>query len=201
MSADELGSVSDRLSYCQLRALDIRNNEGISGCLSVLFKNIFPTLQILTLGHSNFFGLNWDDMESLALASELGKLPNLRHLFIYSNNQGNIHLFTGRTKWNQLLTLRIGGCNVLGLEPEYLASLQSVDLRGSILVRDLTIKRRWPHLQTIKSDNESLLSAVVDGLKKGLLPALKTVRGPRSISPYFGFNLHKQTLLIFGTKT
>ena len=126
-SGDELRTVSDEMSSCQLRKLNISYNEKIQGCLSMIFTNSFPTLQSLTLGK---FGLrlNKEDIESLVTASEQGKLPNLRHLFIYGVLTDSIHLFTGREKWNQLLTLRIGGCNVLDLGSEYLSSLQSLDI-------------------------------------------------------------------------
>ena len=192
MSADELRIMSDVMSSCLLRELDISKNRGIEGCLSSLFTNSFPTLQSLTLGK---FGLrlNKEDIESLVTASEQGKLPNLRHLFIYGVLTDSTHLFTGREKWNQLLTLRIGGCNVLDLGSEYLSSLQSLDIyeteRG-----DLTIKRCWPHLRTIRSDDEDVLSAVVEGLKTGLLPAMKTVKGCLFLLAYFGFEFHKANI-------
>ena len=63
-------------------------------------------------------------METLACASKQGKLPNLKHLTIdnYRFNTEAVHLFTGGEKWNQLLTLRIGDCNVFGFGFECLAS-------------------------------------------------------------------------------
>ena len=93
----------------------------------MLFNNSFPMLQSLMLGNITF-GLYQEDMESLTRASEQGKLPNLRHLYIQGELREAEHLFTSREKWNQLLTLRIGGFNVLRLGSECLASLQSLDL-------------------------------------------------------------------------
>ena len=118
--ADELRKASQKLSSFQLRELKIRNIKGNAGCLSILFKNSLPALQSLTLGDK----LHLEDMRSLSLASEQGKLPNLRHLFILDQrvNREAAHLFMGREKWNQLLTLRVEGCNVLGFGYEYLAS-------------------------------------------------------------------------------
>ena len=189
-SAGALRTLSDRLSSCQLRELDIRKNGGIEGCLSLLFTNSFPTLQSLKLG--DFYSeLNQEDMESLVLASEQGKLPNLRHLYLYPKDD-TIHLFTGRANWNQLLTLCISSCNVLGLGSEYLASLQSLVLYPPDR-RDLTITRCWPHLQTIKSTDEVLLS-VVEGVRKGLFPALKAVKGYGFVSDDCIFKLHKANI-------
>ena len=190
MSANELRTVSDIMSTFQLRELDIRDNQGIRGFLFILFTNSYPTLQSLKLGNSR---LQRKDMESLALACEQGKLPNLRHLFLHTYTPESIFLFTGREKWNQLLTLRIGGCNVLGLESECLVSLQSLDIRRPGITH-FTIKQCWPHLQTIKSDNELLLSEVVEGVKKGLFPALKIVRGSTYVALDFGFELHKANI-------
>ena len=190
MSEDELRTVSDNMSSFQLRELDVRDNKGIRGCLSMLFKNNFPTLQSLTIGNSE---LHQEDLESLVFASEQGKLPNLRHLFIHCKNPKTIHLFTGREKWNQLLTLCIGGWNVLGLRSEYLIFFQSLDLRNQE-VRGFTIGRCWPQLQMIKSDNNMILSEVFVGVKKGLLPALKIVRAPAYVSPDFGFDFQKANI-------
>ena len=140
-------------------------------------------LQSLTLGDR----LYQEDMESLSLASKEDKLPNLRHLFIH-NGPDALHLFTGREKWNQLLTLRVDGSNVLDLGFECLASLQNleINLPGR---RDLKIKRCWPCLQTIKSSSKELLSEVAEGVEKSLLPALKTVRDASlyKSAPYFKF--------------
>ena len=190
MSADELRSLSNVMSSCHLRELDISDNERIEGCLSMLFTNSFQTLQSLTLGKLSL-GLNKEDIESLVKASDQGKLQNLRHLFIYGLTASK-HLFTGREKWNRLLTLYIGGCNVLDLGPEYLASLQSLHLYETER-RDLTIRRCWPHLQIIKSTEEVLMS-VVEGVHKSLLPALKVVKGYYGVSDVCIFKLHKANI-------
>ena len=190
MSADELRSLSDVMSSCHLCELDISDNERIEGCLSMLFTNSFSTLQSLTLGE---FGLrlNKEDIESLIMASGRDKMPNLRHLFIYCLTDSK-HLFTGREKWNRLLTLYIGGCYVLDLGPEYLASLQSLHLYETER-RDLTIRRCWPRLQIIKSTEEVLMS-VVEGVHKSLLPALKVVKGYYGVSDVCIFKLHKANI-------
>ena len=192
MSEEEERIASDKLSSCQLRELAIAYKEGIEVSLCLLFKKSFPTLQSLTLQK---FPFQKEDMETLACASKQGKLPNLKHLTIdnYRFNTEALHLFTGGEKWNQLLTLRIGDCNVFGIGFECLASLQSLDLRRPG-VGNFTIKRCWPHLATIKSDSKALLLEVIKGVEKGLLPALKTVRGSPSVSSSFGFQFHKANI-------
>ena len=162
VSVKGLSTVSDKMSSYQLRELDITDSKGIIGSLSALLGNCFPTLQNLTLGD-----LNKEDMKSLFKPSEQGKLPNLRHLFIHGDNPATFYLFSVQQKWNQLLTLHVVGFNVLGVQFGYLASLQSLDLRFPAGSTRYTIKRCWPHLQTIKSDDEKFLSTVVEGVQKG----------------------------------
>ena len=66
--------------------------------------------------------------------------------------------------------------------------------------RPIKIKRCWPHLQKIKLDDVWLMSEVVEGFKKGLLPTFKTEKGFKMVSASFYFKLHKAKITYPGLK-
>ena len=68
-----------------LITLDMTDNPGVSGCLSVLMRHYFPKLNILILRQC---GLISSDMSSLAQAINCGRLPELRHLDLSLNTIG-----------------------------------------------------------------------------------------------------------------
>ena len=128
ISDRDLEILSEKLTDVQLSKLRIMasSGSGLTGSLSLLFKHSFPTLTTLTLWSCK---LNSDDLLALSQASAEGKLPQLRDLDISENNTLKISdFFTNSVKWNQLKTLTTGDWNFLNAEPQFLTSLEELDL-------------------------------------------------------------------------
>ena len=191
-SAEELEILSEKLTVIQLTELDLSLIYGLTGRLSVLFTHSFPTLNTLKLQ-----GLNANDLQSLSRASVEGKLPQLRHLDIGGNEWHKISdLFAHSAQWNQLRTLATSDVNVLNVEPECLTSLEELILWSS-RSKPPSVARRWLRLKVIEVNSEDCADLIADGVERGMIPSLTTVKCIFSYSerPFF-FKLLKANIFV-----
>ena len=177
ISAETLKILSEKLAAVQLTELDLSFSSGLTGRLSVLFTHSFPTLNTLILRSCD---LNANDLQSLARANVVGKLPQLRHLDISDSGDDTISdLFTHSAQWNQLKTLGTSNGNILNLDPEFLTSLEELCLRWLPLREENPlppVTRCWSGLKTIQLEYEEGLPYIVDGVERGMFPDVTTVR-------------------------
>ena len=136
----------------------------------------------------------------LARANVEGKLPQLRHLdisHVSAFEQYEISdLFTHSAQWNQLTTFGTSDPSVLNIEPGFLTSLQELILVSASL-ESVTVTRSWPHLQKFKLKRSQIYSHIVDGVARGLFPALKTFRySDDNMSESDLFKLHKTKISV-----
>ena len=141
-------------------------------------------------------------MQSLARASVEGKLPQLRHLDISCNDEEISDLFTHSAQWNQLKTLRISDPNILNLDPEFLTSLEKLCLTRLFWLKGdelLDVTRCWSGLKTIELESEEGLPSIVDGVERGMFPALTTLKfwhNYHSIDKLLLFKLLKANIFV-----
>ena len=181
-----LKMLSEKLTCLPLRELGLRDYylTSVSGSLSVLFARSFQMLHVLKIKIT----LTPDDLQSLARACSERKLPQLKHLTILGDTKD---LFTGSTTWNQLLSLRTNDANVLKLDALFLRSLEALYLNKG---QPTTVARCWPNLREIELGSRTL-EALLDGIDKGLFPALKTVRC-YSVPQLTLFRLYKANVFV-----
>ena len=174
MSGEELEILSNKLTSLQLTELDMSGSFGFTGSLSILFNNSFLTLNTLILRSCL---LNPDDMIALSRANVEDKLPQLKHLDISQNRKDEMSfLFTNSAQWNLLKTLTINDCNVLNADIEFLTLLEELRFPWPLLVQQSSpIARCWSGLKVIQCDH-NILPDIADGVERGMLPALTTVR-------------------------
>ena len=108
----QAGENSEPLS--ELTTLDMSLNVAIGGSLSSLMCHYLRHLQILVLRRC---GLNSDDLISLSRASNLCRLPELRHLDISQNNFGCetgalFKLFAEHSGFLSLINLMLCDCRL-----------------------------------------------------------------------------------------
>ena len=193
----DLGVLSKKLTHIQLCKLSLTYNSCFTGHLSTLLSHIFPRLKILKLKSCQ---LNSEDMVGLYQANFEGKLPKIEHLDISENDDINIgHLFTDSVQWNQLITLGISDHTILNYESEHLNSLQELHL---LFPRNLTpVTRQWSHLKDIQFHGRALHN-IVDGVERGMFPALKTMRLKKRVNfkdpdqLLFVFKLYKANIFV-----
>ena len=148
------------LSFFVLYELDISHSTGVTGHLYTLFWGTFPSLHSLILCDC---GLNFEDLNSLAISQEEGKLPKLRSLDI-SQNDG---LFA---------VLNLCSLDHNSNSLQYLKTL-----RISVCRHDyLKVSRLWKHLEQLEivflgNVHFNPTSTVVKAVEKGHLPCLKMV--------------------------
>ena len=193
MSAEKLKILGDKFASIRLTELDLNWGLGFTGNLSALFTHSFPTLNTLILHQCK---LNSEDLQSLARANVEGKLPQLRHLDISYNMGDTISgdLFTHSAQWNQLKTLTTSDGNILNLDPELLTSSEELCLRWLPWREENPlppVTRCWSGLKTIELESEKGLPSIVDGVERGMLPDLTTVKLLRSYSPINKLSLFK----------
>ena len=177
ISAEELEVLGDKLTSIGLTELDLSHSSGFTDNLSALFTHSFPRLNTLILYKCQ---LNSEDLKSLARANVEGKLPQLRHLDISHSEDDKISdLFTHSAQWIQLKTLTTSDGNILNLDPEFLTSLEELCLRWLVRREEnklSPVTRCWSGLKTIELDAEEGLRRIVDGVERGMLPDLTTVK-------------------------
>ena len=175
MSADSLEILSEKLTSLQITELTICRSYGFTGNMSVLFTHSLPTLNTLILTECY---LNSDHVQSLAKAEAEGKFPQIKHLDISLNLNADIgDLFTHSAQWNRLTTLATSDANVLNVQPEFLISLEELHMDGVLFKLTPQITRQWLCLKVIEVYPEDVVRCIVEGVERGMFPALTTVRG------------------------
>ena len=166
ISVEGLEILSEKLTAVQLTKLDLYYSYGLTGNLSALFTHSLPTLNTLKL---KLCDLNANDLQSLARANVEGKLPQLRHLDISSNEDVIISdLFTH--SFPRLNSLILWGC---GLNANDLQSLARTNAEGKLpQLRHLDIadenryknsdlfthSAQWNQLKTLGTADRNILN-------------------------------------------
>ena len=121
----------------ELRHLDVSHNKVE---ISDLFTHSFPRLDTLILIHCELYS---QDLRSLANVD--GKLPQLEYLDISKNGNVEISdLFTNSAKWHQLTFLKTSDESILNIEPEFLTSLEELQLSWGRGPKEIPrVTRRW----------------------------------------------------------
>ena len=179
------------LSFSLLEKLDISSSTGITGNLSVLLRETFPSLHSLFLSDC---GLNFDDLRSLAQASVEDQLPELRHLDISENRNTVDHLenlFYKQCKWEKIHTFNIENQDFNSVKDVKLLArkftsgclraLQKLKIssfrQDSVFRRMTTPLANLQHIETscdAKIIGE-LLNSISDAIEADLLPVLETI--------------------------
>ena len=140
--------------FAELTTLDLSDNPGISGCLSLLLCHYFPKLNILIFRKCF---LNQDDMTSLAHAVNCGKLPELRHLDLSLNkigweSTGLLKLLVESEIFPMLINLILCWCK---LEVQDLDCLRQAKLDGKLpRIRhlDISLNGLFNHMDILSRD-------------------------------------------------
>ena len=175
--------------HCNLRHLDIRDNTGISGKLSILLDHTYPSLDTLVLSNCE---LTEQDLKSLPLACVGGRLPKLKHLDI-SRNQLWRHancFFSNDCKWDHLISIDVTDDqraksreHVTGIIVKLSKHLSSCNLQS---LHELTftdnqetwsIMAKCEQLQTlrVKTYSSKCMATIVSALHDDMLPTLRNV--------------------------
>ena len=150
----------------ELTMLDISHNSNLGGCLKLILTSVLQSLKTLILIDC---GLQVGDLESLAIASSNGQLPQLRHLDISRNDKisGKLeHLFCHGQNWPDLFSLKSEQYNVFGHDFEVLLS-KIGSLRS---LQDLTLSCEDPAFlfQNLKFEESNLVNLkIVSPFRKG----------------------------------
>ena len=190
-SSRHLSTVAKSASSSLLQKLDISYSTGITGNLSMLVRERFPSLNSLILCDC---GLNSDDLRSLAQANVGGKLPELRHLDI-SENENTVdhleHLFYRQCKWEKI--------NSFNIEKQHFKSVKDVKLLArrftsgcfraleklkiSSFRQDGVFRRMATPLSNLQHIETScdptiigeILNSISEAIEGDLLPVLETI--------------------------
>ena len=185
----DLMILADIVTTCKLTHLDLSQNPGISGKLSVLLDHIYPSLDTLFLSDCE---LTRKDLKSLPLATVNGRLPKLKQLDISSNKlwPDSDSFFSNDCKWDNLISLDITDDAILSrltetrgfivelsecLSSGCLRSLQVLSFTDNLESWNINIE--CEHLQTIRINgfNTKCMGSIVSALEEGMLPALRNV--------------------------
>ena len=190
----DLNVLADIVIDCNLRHLDISDNTGISGKLSILLDHTYPSLDTLVLSNCK---LTEQDLESLPLASVGGRLPKLKHIDISDNKicRGE-SFFSHDCKWDHLISINISQCetldSVLSFKSDFLMklscglrSLQELTFSGNI-IHSFTEKCEQLHTVRIKAFDVRCMAVIVSALETGALPALRNVCVSQRLSLGYG---------------
>ena len=164
-----------------LHELHISHSGNISGKLSELLKDKFPSLNSLILSNC---GLNTGDLCSLVLASVEGRLPELSHLDISDNREIDFHdLFQASCYWKGLERLNIIETEDFSktvteqkktISSKCLKSLQQLSVSDSKIS---SFTRCWTNFRKLNITHctVSHLKEVSDAVEQGVLPGLHSV--------------------------
>ena len=104
-----LGSLVQKLSTWKLEKLDIRHNRAVGGTLHILESNTLRSLKSLSVTHC---GLNKDDLRSLGVANEKGRLPKLTYLDVSDNPMIEPIPSLFHKKFRSLQVLNVRNCDL-----------------------------------------------------------------------------------------
>ena len=193
--AEDLEILRDKLISVQVTELNLWSRS-FTGSLSVLLTKSLPALRSLTL---RLCDLIPEDLRSLAKAEAEGKLPQLRHLDISGsgiNDAELINLFTQSVQWSQLTSFGTSDVNVLNLNPELLASLEQLHMKGIKVRATPPITRQWRRLKIIEVWNKDIASCIAHGVERGMFPSLMTISGNVDIPISLLFKLYKANISV-----
>ena len=134
----DLNVVTDIAIDCKLTHLDISDNTGIRGKLSILLDHTYPSLDMLVLNNCK---LTEQELESLPLASVGGRLPKLKHLDISGNQLWNHakRFFSNDCKWDNLISIDVTDDQIDTKKSGFIVQLSKHLSSGSLrLLQELT---------------------------------------------------------------
>ena len=184
-SKEALEQLSGLLSRWSLRTLDISHSCGITGNLSILMSQHFTSLENLILHNCK---MNEQDLVSLDLANDEGRLPKLEDLDLSENPQLTKSFDAISSRWNSLKRLRIDyNPNQSSIRPDWgflvpisysIPSIQELMINPEY---SLKFTGPWKHLKRIDivawTDDQlnSMLHVLDEITQRGDLPSLQTM--------------------------
>ena len=191
----DLAKIAENAIVQKLRKLDVSRSSGITGNLSLLLRQSFPSLNSLILSNC---GLNSQDLCSMAQASVEGRLPSLNSLILSDCGLNSQDL---RSLAQASVEGRLPSLNSLILSD---CGLNSQDLRS---LAQASVEGRFPSLNSlVLSDcglNSQDLCSMAQASVEGRLPELKyldiseNIKLPDQLEYLFGNAYTWQTLFSF----
>ena len=209
-SPSDVNTVASNARNSEVTELDISHSSRLTGALSVMFRQHFPSLTSLVLSDC---GLNCDDLDSLAQASSEDGLSELKHLDVSDNEAitGHLrHLFSFGQKWGGLLSLNVKQAVAVNEFKELahaarlgaLAKLQSLTLTADNRDFDPSnyIQLRWSSVESLdvhcahrhgSSDHVQLYQQLNDLMEKDVFLNLNSLSVASQIIAKYAANRDK----------